>query len=119
MATYGPALLSGAAAGGRLISIGATATPGTVIHTAVTGTSGFDELYVYAANVTASSATLTVEWGGTGNPADHLVHQYTIPPNSPPLPIVTGQRVNGGLVIAAFSGTANAITISGAVNIIR
>lgn len=119
MATFGVALLSGTPASGRVIPVAATATPGTLIHTAVAGAVSFDEVTVYASNVTATAATLTVEWGGVGDPSDHLVKAYVIPPNSPPVPIATGQRMNGGLIIRAFSGTASAINISGGILTIR
>lgn len=119
MATFGVALLSGSPASGRVIPVAATATLGTIIHTAVAGAVFFDEVTAYASNVTGTAATLTVEWGGVTDPGDHLVKAYVIPPNSPPVPIASGQRLNGGLVVRAFSGTANAINISGGVITIR
>ena len=63
MATYSRVLLSGST-NGKPIPVAATATPGTTIHTAVSGTSSFDEVYAWASNVTGSAATLTIEWGG-------------------------------------------------------
>ncbi len=115
MATYSRILLSGST-NGRAIPVAATATPGTAIHTAVSGTSSFDELYLWASNVTGSAATLTIEWGGVTDPGDHLVKAVSIPANSPPIPIVTGQVLNNGLLVKAFSGTANAINLIGYVN---
>lgn len=114
---YTRQLLSGTPASGRVIPVAATATPGTLIHTAVAGAApNFDEVYLWASNVTGAAATLTIEWGGVTDPGDHIVKQFSIPANSPPLPIVTGEVLNGGLVIRAFSGTASAINISGYVN---
>lgn len=115
MATYGRVLLSGSTSG-REIPVAATSTPGTAIHTAVSGASSFDEIYLWASNVTASTASLTIEWGGVTDPGDHMVKALTIPANSPPIPIATGQVLNGGLAVKAFSGTASAINISGYVN---
>lgn len=115
MATYSRTLLSGSTSG-RPIPVAATATPGTTIHTAVSGTSSFDEVYLWASNITATAATLTIEFGGVTDPGDHLVKAYSIPANSPPIPISTGQCVNGGVLVTAFSGTANAINITGYVN---
>ena len=46
MATYTKRLLSGST-NGRPIKVAATATPGTTIHTAVTGTTDFDEVWIY------------------------------------------------------------------------
>ncbi len=115
MATYSRLLLSGST-NGRAIPVAATATPGTAVHTAVAGTSSFDELYLWASNVTGSAATLTIEWGGVTDPGDHLVKAVSIPANSPPIPIATGQVLNNGLLVKAFSGTTNAINLTGYVN---
>ena len=97
---------------GKPIPVAATATPGTTIHT-VASVPGYDAVWIFASNVTATAATLTVEWGGTGDPGDHLVKAYSIPANSAPIPIATGQQMSGGLTIKAFSGTASAINITG------
>lgn len=118
MASYSRQLLSGST-NGRAIPVAATATPGTLVHTAQSGTSGFDEVYLWASNVTAAAATLTVEWGGVTDPGDHIVKSYSIPANSPPIPIVTGQVLQNGLVVRAFSGTASAINVAGYVNRIQ
>jgi hypothetical protein len=90
MATYSRQLLSGST-NGRNIPVAAIATPGTLLHTAVAGTASFDELYLWAANVTGSAATLTIEFGGVTDPGDHLVKAYSIPANSAPIPICTGR----------------------------
>lgn len=115
MPTYARALLSGSTSG-RPIPVAATATPGTAIHTAVAGASAWDEVYLWASNVTAATATLTIEWGGVTDPGDHACKSLSIPAYSPPVPILTGQVLNGGLAIKAFSGTASAINITGFVN---
>lgn len=112
---YSIALLSGSTSG-KPIPVVATATPGTLIHTAVAGASSFDEVYVWVSNVTAITATLTLEWGGVTDPGDLMVKAISVPANSPPIPISLGQRINGGLVIRAFSGTASALNITGLVN---
>ena len=118
MATYSRILLSGSTSG-RAIPVVATATTGTLLHTAVAGTTGFDELYLWVSNVTAAPATLTIEWGGVTDPGDHMIKAVSIPANSPPIPIATGQVLNGGLVCRAFSGTASALNITGYVNRIQ
>lgn len=115
MATYSRILLSGST-NGRAIPVAATATPGTAIHTAIAGTSSFDELYLWASNVTGAAATLTLEWGGVTDPGDHMTKAVSIPANSPPIPIATGQVLNNGLLVKAFSGTASAINVTGYVN---
>ncbi len=115
MASYSRQLLSGST-NGRAIPVAATATAGTLIHTALSGVVGFDEIYLWASNVTAAAATLTIEYGGVTDPGDHLVKAISIPANSPPIPIATGQVLNNALVVRAFSGTASAINIVGYVN---
>ena len=118
MTTFTRVLLSGSTSG-REVPVAATATPGTTIHTAVAGAAAFDEIYMWASNVTGSAVLLTVEWGGVTDPGDHMVKQYSIPANSAPIPISTGQVLNGGLVVKAFAGSANAINIGGYVNRIQ
>lgn len=111
-------ILSGSS-DGQMIPVAATATPGTLIHTAVANTSGagtIDELHLWVSNVTGGAATLTIEWGGTTSTADLMTAAYSVAANSAPVKIVDGQVLQGGLVIRAFSGTANALNISGYVN---
>jgi len=115
MAIYSGEILSGSTSG-KPIPVAATTTPGTVIHTAPSGTTGYDEVYLFCANVTGSTATLTLEWGGVSDPGDHLVKGYSIPANSPQYPVAVGQRINNGVTIRAFSGSASALNVSGWVN---
>ena len=118
MATFSRILLSGSTSG-TPIPVAATSTPGTTIHTAVAGSSAFDEVYAWASNVTAAAATLTIEWGSVTDPGGLMTKAVSIPNNSPPIPIVTGQVLNGGLIFKAFSGTGSAINITGYVNRIQ
>ncbi len=97
---------------GRPIAVGATTSPGTLIHTAPAGS--LDEMYLYAANVTNTAALLTVQFGGTTT-ADNIV-VTSIPANSGLVQIAFGQRLTGGVEVRAFSATANAINMTGIVN---
>ena len=115
MATFSRVLLSGGTSGAP-IPVAATVTPGTLVHTAVAGATSFDEVYLWASNVTALPATLTIEWGGVADPGSHIAKAIIIPANSGPTLIAAGQSINGGLEIRAFSGTASAINITGHVN---
>jgi hypothetical protein len=108
-------LLAGSTSG-RPIPVAAVATPGTLVHTAIAGPLSFDEVYVFASNITNAAAKLTLEWGGVTDPGDHMVKQYVLPANSPPFPVVTGVPMNGGLAIRAFSDVASAINLTGFVN---
>ncbi len=118
MTTFTRILLSGSTSG-RAIPVAATATPGTLVHTAISGAAAYDEVYLWASNVTAAVATLTIEWGGVTDPGDHMIKAVSIPANSPPVPIALGQVLNGGLVVRAFSGTASSINLTGFVNRIQ
>lgn len=118
MAIYSRLLLSGSL-NGRNIPVAATATPGTLLHTAAAGGSSFDEVYLWVSNVTGSAASLTIEWGGVSDPGDHMVKQLSIPANSPPIPIAVGQVVNNSVNVRAFASVANALNISGYVNRIQ
>lgn len=115
MAVYSRVLLSGSTSG-LPIPVAATATPGTLLHTAVAGSTSFDEVYLWASNITALAATLTIEWGSVTDPGGLIVKGYILAANSLPTPIVVGQVVNGSVVVRAFSGTASAINITGYVN---
>jgi hypothetical protein len=114
MATYSRQLLSGST-NGKPIKVAATATPGTAVHTA-TSDSGFDEVYLWVTNTSGGAVALTVEFGGATDPDCLIVKAYSIPANSPPIPVVTGQVLNGGLTVKAFAASANVLLLSGYVN---
>ncbi len=116
MATYSRLLLSGSTSGKPIPITGVSSATATVIHTAVATSTSFDEIYAWAENVTAASQTITLQFGGSTDPGDLLVKGYTIPPNSPPIPIATGQVLNGGLVFTGFSSVSTAINVVGFVN---
>lgn len=115
MTTFARLILSGSTSG-KTIPVVATATPGTVIHTAVAGAAAYDEIYLWVSNVTGGAATLTIEWGGVNDPADHICKAYSVAANSAPFLICAGVVLNGGAIIRAFSGTASALNITGYVN---
>ena len=114
MATYSKQLLSGST-NGKGIKVAATATAGTVIHTAVAGTSPEDEIWLYAHNTSATAVKLTLEWGGVAAPDDHI--EINIGAEGTGLILVApGILLQNGLVVRAFAGTANVINIFGYVN---
>ena len=118
MTTFSRQLLSGSI-NGRAIPVAATATPGTLIHTAIAGTSAYDEIWLWVSNVTGAAATLTIEWGGVTDPGDHMSKAVVIPANTGPTLICAGLVLQNGLVVRAFSGTAGALNIMGYVNRIQ
>lgn len=118
MATFSRIVLSGSTSG-LPIPVAAIATPGTLIHTATSSAGSTDEVYLWVSNVTGAAATITIEWGGVTDPANHICKAVSIPANSGPTSIVNGVALSGGLAIRAFSGTASALNISGHVNRIQ
>ena len=92
----------------------ATATAGTLIHTAVSGTSSMDEVYLYASNIHTADVVLTIEWGGAGVTTKYIVK--TIPKNVGRILVIDGQPIGNANVIRAFAATTNVVTITGFVN---
>lgn len=113
MATFTKRILSGST-NGLGIKVIATSTPGTTIHTAVTGTSDIDEIYLYAVNSDTTARKLTIEWGGATDP-DCLI-EYTVPAESGLFLVTPGLLLNNSLVIKAFCAAANVVMIHGWVN---
>ncbi len=112
---YSALLLSGST-NGKPIAIAATSSPGTLLHTAVSGTTAMDEVYCYFANNSDDIVTLTVQWGSTTAVTGSIFEQYAIPPRSLPLPLVCGQRLQNGGEVRAYASAANVITCTGGVN---
>ena len=102
--------LSGSTSG-RPIKVVQTATAGTLIHTAVSGATLFDSLYLYANNTSSSTVKLTLEWGGVTSPDDLI--EVNIPGEHGLYTVIYGLKLNGGLVVGAFAGSANVINITG------
>lgn len=117
MATVAKAKLSGST-NGRPIKVVATATAGTTLHTAVSGSTAgtYDEVYLWAVNSSTSAVKLTIEAGGVTVPDDLI--EVTIPPESGLMPIMPGLPYQGAVVIRAWAGTANVLCVTGYVNAI-
>ena len=101
---------------GRGIKVGATSTPGTLIHTALSNIAAneWDEVWLKAINTSGSPVKLTVEWGGTTSP-DDLV-EVTIPAESGFTEVIPGHVLQNGAEVRAFAATADVIVIHGFVN---
>lgn len=113
MATFTKRVLSGST-NGRMIKVVATSSAGTTIHTAVTGTDDFDEVWLWAVNSDTTDRKLTIEFGGTTSP-DDLV-EVTIRAEAGLVLIVPGWPLQNGLVVRAFAAAANVVSIGGFVN---
>lgn len=113
MTTVAKQLLSGST-NGTPIKVVATATTGTTIHTAVSGTTNMDEVWLWANNTDTVGRKLTIEYGGTTSP-DCLI-EVTIPPESGLVLVVPGLLLQNSLAITAFAVQASVILVSGFVN---
>lgn len=112
-ATFTKYAFSGSTSG-KAVKVSATATTGTTIHTAVSGTSSWDEVWLYATNNDAAAVNLTLEWGTT-TAADGNI-QLSIPAKSGLTLVLPGLILQNGMVLTAFAGTADVILITGYVN---
>lgn len=100
---------------GRGIKVAATASPGTLIHTAVTGTASLDEVWLYAVNTSTNPVALTLQWGGTTSPDDEITVNIGAKGVGKIL-VAAGILLQNDLVIRAYAGTTNVININGYVN---
>jgi len=99
---------------GRGIKIAATASAGTTVHTATSSTTDCDVVTLYAYNSSASAVNLTIQWGGTSTPDDDI--KLSIPATSGLTLVAPDLVLRNSLVLAAYAGTTNVITIHGFVN---
>lgn len=111
MATYTKEFLSGST-NGRQVKVAATATAGTLIHTA--HATAKDEIWLWAVNSDTTPRKLTIEFGGTTAPDDLI--ELTIPAEAGLLMVVPGLILSNSLVVRAFCASANVVTVSGYVN---
>jgi hypothetical protein len=108
-------LLSGST-NGKGIKVVAVATAGTLIHTAVSGSSSMDEIWLYAYNGHTADVTLTLEWGEATVPDGNTI--IPIPFKQGRYLIIDGRLLQNSLVVRAFASVANVIVIDGFVNAI-
>ena len=114
MATFSKIKLSGTPADGRNIKITTTATAGDTIHTAVSGTSDLDEVWLYACNTDSADRKLTIEYGGVASPDD--LTEVTITAEAGWVLVCPGLLLQNGLLVKAFAAAANVVMINGYVN---
>ena len=120
MATFTKLALqpAGTTGDGLGITVVATATAGTPIHTAHTTPATIDEVWLYAVNTHSSAVVLTVELGGVSVTKDIIQQSIAATPSGLVL-VCAGLIVQGNAtakVIRAFAGTASKIEIFGFVN---
>ena len=111
MATFSKVVFSGGTSGADIL-VAATATAGTLIHTA--NATALDEIWLFAQNNTTADVVLTIEFGGVSSPKDLVIQ--TIPTKSGLVNVIPGIPLTGSLVVRAFAGTASVISVAGFVN---
>jgi hypothetical protein len=99
---------------GRGVKVAATSSAGTTIHTATSSTSDCDVITMYAYNSSASAVNLTLQWGGTTSVDDDI--KLSIPATSGLTLLVPDLVLRNSLVVKAYAGTADVITIHGFAN---
>jgi len=111
-ATFTKVKLSGST-DGRQILVVATATAGTLIHTA--HATAQDEVWLWAVNSDTTARKLTIEYGGVTSPNDLI--EVTIPAESGLVCVVPGSSpLTNSVVVRAFCATASVVSIQGFVN---
>ena len=115
MATFTKAHLSGAA-DGLAVKVAATASTGTTIHTAVSGTTAgsFSEIFLWATNTSSAAVQLTIEWGTTTAADGNII--VTVPPKEGLMVVVPGLILHNAKIVTAFAGTGDVILLAGYVN---
>ena len=108
MATISKICITGAA-NGTGVKVVQTSTAGTTVHTGVTGTTDFHEVWLWACNTDTSAAVLTLEWG-SADVDDNI--KYLIQPNETLL-VSPGLLIQNDLIVKAFASVANKVNIFG------
>lgn len=114
MPTFTKILLSGSL-NGRNIPIASTSSllP-TPIHTAVTGSTAIDEIWLWANNVSGSSLSMSIMFGGSSSTADNV--WSNIAPQDSSVLVIPGWCLQNGLVVQAYSQASGSINLNGFVN---
>lgn len=97
------------------LNVTATSSGGAqTFHTAVSGTSSIDEIWLFACNTSSSDVTLTISLGDTSVPV-----QRVIPKNNAlnyadgGIWVLTGVCLNNSKVLKVWAGTTAVINVTG------
>lgn len=112
MSTYTKVKLSGST-DGKAILVDSTSVEKT-IHTAIAGTTSFDEIWIWAQNNHTADVLLTVSFGGTADPGDHII--YTVPFKDGLKIIAPGLLLQNGALITSIASVASVVSLTGFVN---
>lgn len=110
MATISKVIPSGST-DGKPVKIVATATAGTLWHTA--DPTAKDEIYLYLTNTDTVDRLVTVEFGGATAPDWNVV--FTVPTKDTIL-AVPGIPLTNSTTVKAFAAAANVVNMFGYIN---
>jgi len=99
------------------VKLTGTATGTAVtLHTAISGTTSRDEVWIWLQNNNASGATrtVTIEFGGTTAVDNQII--VPVPPKVGPVLAVPGFPLRNTLLVKAFADVANEVVAYGYVN---
>ena len=107
-------LLSGSTNGKQIKVVSTASGTANTIHTALSGITGYDEIWIYCVNSSVSVVKLTILFGGITSPDDEI--EVAIPGKNGLILVVPGLILQNSLVVKVFAATANVLLISGFVN---
>lgn len=105
-------VLPSASTNGQPVQVAATATPGTLWHTAVAGAAAFDEIYLFLANIDTVQHVVTVEFGAATAPYNVVV----IVPAQDQVLVIAGVPLNGADTVKVFADLTNKVNAYGYIN---
>lgn len=108
--------LSGSTNGATITVNTTSAVSPMTVHTATSGTTNWDDVWIWAINTYTSSVTLSLYFGGHSSVGDMVVHDYDIPVGGLPILICPGLFIQNSGVVEAYASVANKINLIGYVN---
>lgn len=114
MATVTKSKLSVSTNGKNIPIGGPTSGSATIIHTAVSGITSFDEVWVYASNNSTASVSCSILWGGGIEPDD--MQRTILNPYSGRQLVIDGRLINSSSLVRAYASVSGSVNIDGFVN---
>jgi hypothetical protein len=101
MATFSKFPLSNSTNGKQMLITASYNAQAQVVHTAVAGTSAWDEVWLYAYNDATSSLSCSILWGSGSEPAD--VIRSAVPSQVGRVLLVDGKLLQNGLNVSMYA----------------
>jgi len=113
MSDYIKIPLSGRA-GGKPIQVTATSlATAQTIHTAIAGTSAWDEIWLWVTNVQSTAASISISFGYDNTDATLAMKTVEIPPCSEPIIILAGVMLQNAKTVKAYASISGYINCLG------